>query len=156
MKKIIIVLVVLAVIGGGAYFLLMKLKPASTNNGGQSNGASNVVDRTPQVFPDGVKRELNSGGEPTAAISEGILFGRAKPAPGATPNYISIQLAVSNSVTKSEVKRVTLGADGSYFFSLVPGEYILSIVKGTGSSDQLPQTISVGPGETIAKNFTVK
>lgn len=156
MKKVIIILVVLALVGGGAYFLLEKLKPAGINSDSQSNGTGNVVNRAPQVFPDGVKRELNSGGEPTAAMSEGILFGRAKPAPGAAPKYASIQLAVSNSVTKSEVKRVNLGADGSYFFSLVPGEYILSIVKGTGSSDQLPQTISVGPGETIAKNFTVK
>ncbi len=155
MKKVIIILVVLALVGGGAYFLLMKLKPTSTNNGGQSSDVG-VVNRAPQVFPDGVKRELNSGGEPTAATSEGILLGTAKPAPGSAPNYKLIQLAVLNSKTKSEVKRVNLGADGSYFFSLIPGEYILSIVKGTGSSDQLPQTISIGPGETITKNFTVK
>ncbi len=153
MKKIIIVLVVLALVGGGGYFLLMKLKP---NSNGGNGGARNVVNRPPQIFPDGVERELKSGGEPKAAVTEGIILGTAKPAPGSAPNYKLIQLAILNSKTKSEVKRVNLGADGSYFFSLVPGEYILSVVKGTGSSDQLPQTITVGPGETIEKNFRVR
>lgn len=86
----------------------------------------------------------------------GVLQGVAGAAAGATPDLSSIRLSISDPQTKKVLSTINLGADGSYKFIVTPGEYIIDIVAGTGSSKQLPQRIYVGAGEVLNKNFSVK
>jgi len=101
----------------------------------------------------------NSAGTPTTpspTTKPGILEGMAKSATGAAVNFTSIKLSISDPKTNKELATVNLGADGSYKFTVEPGEYVLNVVPGTGSSTQLPQRIYVGSEETIDLNFKVK
>jgi hypothetical protein len=86
----------------------------------------------------------------------GVLQGMAKPAPGAQPNFTLIKVSISDPQTKKVLESTNLDAARAYKFTVAPGEYVLDIVPGTGSSDQLPQRIYVGAGEVLNVNFFVK
>ena len=92
--------------------------------------------------------------KPTEAV--GILSGKAKLAAGATIQLTSVKVSIFDPVTNKTLETANLGSDGTYKFVVLPGEYVVNIVLGTGSSQQLPQRVYVGPNETIEANFLVK
>jgi hypothetical protein len=86
----------------------------------------------------------------------GVIQGTAKPASGAQPNFTLIKVSISDPQTKKVLATTNLDTARTYKFTVAPGEYVLDIVPGTGSSNQLPQRIYVGAGEVLNVNFFVK
>ena len=139
------IIIALAVVAMGAvlYFYPGSLSTVSdvvvgTGNGGAPAGSVGSADNT---------------GKASVEDGTAVIAGRARFV-GKMPDFSSIILMVSNPETGKEIKRVSLGAeDGSYKFVLTEGEYVLDIVKGTGTSKHLPQRMYVGAGETFSLNF---
>jgi hypothetical protein len=92
--------------------------------------------------------------QPTEAV--GILEGATKLASGSTLKITSVQVSLTDPGTNKVIATTNLGADGTYKFTVLPGEYIVNVVPGTGSSPQLPKRTYVGPNETIDVPFSVK
>lgn len=54
------------------------------------------------------------------------------------------------------VKQLNFDPDGTYRFEVSAGVYILDIPRpGVGGSKDLPQTVSIKPGETVEVNFSI-
>jgi flagellar basal body-associated protein FliL len=92
---------------------------------------------------------------PITTAQLGIIMGIAKPVPGTKPNYALIKIALYDPKTNKLLTSATPAADGSYKFIVEPGEYVLNLASGTDSSEQLPERIYAGVGETLNINFFV-
>ncbi|MBI4085512.1 MAG: carboxypeptidase regulatory-like domain-containing protein [Candidatus Liptonbacteria bacterium] len=140
MKKqniVVIVIAAAAIIAGAAFYFVPGLNPSDSGTGSNSGNA-----------PDG-------SGAAGQKVSYGVISGTARAASGATPKFESVTVILSDSKTDAQKYKTNLSADGSYKFTVNPGEYKMSIFQG-GSSPQLPRIMYVGAGETFSLNFSVK
>lgn len=167
-KTYAIVAVVVVAICVAAYFWLIP-KPMPQSSPVQTSGPT-TENPAPPVMVSGPITASSYGKNatgtknattvaPLAPVSTaqlGIVMGIAKPVPGAKPNYDSMKIALYDPKTNKQLASVTPGTNGDYKFIVEPGEYILNIASGTGSSAQLPQRIYAGAGETLNVNFFVK
>jgi hypothetical protein len=164
--QIIAIVIILVIAAGVAlYYFLWAPRtpggqvPAGTSSAGGNSAATNQsstvipVPNTPVPASSyGKGAETSTTAAPSAV---GILEGTAKPAPGAKVNLAAVQVSVSDPKTGKVLATTAVGAGGVYKFTVAPGEYVLNIVRGTGTSSQLPQRIYVGANQIINVNFFV-
>ena len=86
----------------------------------------------------------------------GTLIGTAKPAQGTKPNFSAMKVALYDPKTQKLLASMTPNADGFYKFIVQPGEYVLNLMPGSGSSAQLPLRLYIAKGQVSNVNFFVK
>ena len=146
MKKVLLIAIPVIIAAVAAWYFFSGSGVSPTVSGGKKGQTQD----TTNVAPPPVS---TTAGKISAA--EGTLSGRAERASGSAIDFTTVKVAIYDPKTNKELARVSLGADGSYTFAVTAGEYILDLVKGTGSSKNLPQHVYVGPRETIELNFQV-
>ena len=78
------------------------------------------------------------------------------PCPVPPDAYTSREVILYASDGITVVKSMHFFADGTYFFNVTPGTYVLNIPRqGIGGSGDLPKTVTVKPGEMIEFNFSI-
>ncbi len=103
-----------------------------------------------------------------AIVEKGILKGKVTVGPICPVERIGVPCPVpASAYTSREViiyladgqtiyARENFNADGTYYFELPPGNYVLGIPRtGVGGSKDLPQKISLGAGEVITFDFDI-
>lgn len=174
--KILITVIVLGVIlvGGAVYFFwspagntpgdaVSGTGTEGTQAGGQSPPAVIPLPKTPvpaSSYGQGAEGQAGTASDnlmiPKAGDAVGILQGQAKLTAGAKLDLSSVKVSVSDPKTKEVLKTESVGANGGYSFTVLPGEYVLDVVAGTATTSQLPQRIYVGPNQTLNVNFFVR
>src|SRR3989344_4865070 len=148
MKKFLFIFIPVIVAAGAVWSLFFRsssgISPARTV---ESNGINNPGPLT--VLPP----VSTTAGNVSASL--GFIGGRARVAPGSIIDFKLVKAAIYDPNNNKELGSIFLDVDGSYKFSVTAGEYILDLVKGYGSSKNLPQRVYVGPGENLELNFQV-
>ncbi|MBU6500671.1 MAG: hypothetical protein KGJ89_03590 [Patescibacteria group bacterium] len=169
MKRILpVIIAVVAVAVGIVWYIGFRSAPTNNNSTTGSNPLSAPLTTIPipnVPIPASSYGKDASGStstyatglikpQPTQAV--GILGGSTKIAPGATISITSVKVSISDPQTNKVLDTTNISANDTYQFTVLPGEYVVNIVSGTGSSDQLPKRVYVGANEHIDVNFLVK
>lgn len=159
MKKVLLIVVVAVAAVAALFYFVPSWNPwmwgtGGATTGGRNDGSNPTPPPVSAIAPNPLPPPVSTtAGKVSAAL--GIINGRARLAPGSTVVFAKVKVAIYDPKTNKELESMFLGADGSYAFSVTAGEYVLNLIKGTGSSKNLPQRIYVGPGETLDLNFQV-
>ena len=78
------------------------------------------------------------------------------PCPVPPAAYTSREVILYSADGTTEIKRIHFAPDGTYYFEVPEGIYVLNIPEqGIGGSKDLPKTLTVKSGETIEFNFSI-
>ena len=112
---------------------------------------------------------LVCGCRPAEAVEPAVLQGNVTVGPlspvvrsDETPQPVNPEVYTSRSLNiyrengETLVKNVPLQSDGTYRVELEPGTYVVTLApNGIDFSKDLPQTISLEPGETVALDIDI-